>query len=314
MTDDNMIELRKIFLPTPYRREISLRDQDCKFAYYTTASTALKIIKNKEIWLRNASVVNDYSEISYGLNLLYKALNSPSGSKFKIALDSLKPNLFESTRKQFEYWEYLVRKNTFICCLSEHNSLEDDNGRLSMWRAYGDIALVMHKKRLIDEPMNIGVYSLLVNYWSVTQCETELWKVADEITKYSNFLKEKGDNFIQQGLYNLFLHFAIGTKHPGFSEERELRVYSDPSRNAVNEKIVRKIVDIDGVPQEVLKLPLIDDSQNGFIKLNIRNFLYKIIVGPTQYPYPVMNAFANLLGDSGYDKVSLSKIPVRSIT
>lgn len=199
-----MNELRKIFLPTLYEQAISLRDRGCNFAYYTTASTALKIIKNKEIWLRNASVVNDYSEIRYGHDLLYKALDSQSGLKFKEALNSLKPNLYQSTKKQFENWYPLVGVNTFICCLSEHNPSEDDNGRLSMWRAYGDTALVIHKERFLDETMNIGVYSLLVNYWTETECEAELLKVANQIIKNSNFLKGKGEKFIEQGLYNFF--------------------------------------------------------------------------------------------------------------
>ncbi len=262
--------------------------------------------------------MNDYSEIIYGYDLLDKALDSPSGLEFKKALNSLKPNLFESTKAKFENWYPLVGLNTFICCLSEHKLSEDDNGRLSMWRAYGDIALVMHKERFLGEAMDIGIYPLLVNYWTKCECEAELSKVANQITKYSKFLKENGEDFIEPGLYNLFLHFTIGTKHPGFSEERELRVYSNPYRSAVNNKIVREIVDIDGVPQEVLKLPLIDDPQNGFIKLDIPNLLYKLIVGPTQYPYTVKNAFANLLMvsgmDSGYDKVSVSNIPVRSIS
>lgn len=212
----------------------------------------------------------------------------------------------------------MVGRNTFICCLSQHHPSEDDNGRLSMWRAYGDTALVIHKERILDEAMNIGVYSLLVNYWTESECEAELLKVANQIMENSNFLKDKGDEFIEQGLYNFFLHFTIGTKHPGFSEERELRVYSNPYRSDISDKIVRDFVDIDGVPQEVLKMPLIDDPQNGFIKLDIPNLLYKLIVGPTQYPYAVGNAFANLLMGpdlaSGYDKVNLSNIPVRSIS
>lgn len=81
---------------------------------------------------------------------------------------------------------------------------------------------------------------------------------------------------------------------------------------------MREIVDIDGVPQEVLKMPLIDDPQNGFVRLDIPNLIYKLIVGPTQYPYAVENAFANLLMGpdlaSGYNKVNLSNIPVRSIS
>ena len=313
-----MNALTEIFCPTLYMQGNALRNQDCKFAYYTTASTALKIIKNKEIWLRNALIMNDYSEISYGLNLLDMALKSQGGRNFEAALNSLRPNLFASTMKQFDEWKINILADTFIVCLSAHDSLEDVNGRLSMWRAYGNIALVIHNTPFLDETIDIGIYSLLVNYWTETECEDELSKVADQINQNRSLLNDEGEVFIQQGIYTLFLHFAIGTKHPGFIEERELRIFAVPAHFGVSKRISRDIVEIGGVPQEVMKLPLIDDPENGLKKLDIPNLLHKLVIGPTQYPFSVQTAFFKLLNESGvgsvHEKVSLSNIPIRSIS
>lgn len=33
-----------------------------QFIYYTSAETAMSILKSKEIWFRNARVMNDYEE------------------------------------------------------------------------------------------------------------------------------------------------------------------------------------------------------------------------------------------------------------
>lgn len=307
----------EIFCPSAFAQVSELRRQDSKFAYYTTANTASKIIKKREIWFRNALVMNDYSEITYGLNLLHTTLNTPGGRKFANALDTLEPNLYKKTMELFNGWKTNILADTFIVCLSAHNSSEDDNGRLSMWRAYGNVALVINSTPFRDETSDSGLQSLLVHYWTITECEEELFRVADQIIKQKVFLKSIGENFIKLGIYNLFLHFAIGIKHPGFLEERELRTYIIPSLHGVSKKIVREIVNIDGVPQEVWKLPLIDDPENGLNKLDIPNLLYRLIVGPTQYPIAISKAFMELLNEAGmtlvHEKVKFSNIPLRTI-
>ncbi len=53
------------------------------FAHYTTAEAAMKIIRSGEIWLRNVRVMNDYSEVVYGLDLMANAWHSQAGETFK---------------------------------------------------------------------------------------------------------------------------------------------------------------------------------------------------------------------------------------
>ena len=69
-TDARIFE---IFCPGNMGKLSKIKSGNRKFAYYTSADTAKKIIQNEEIWFRNATVMNDFSEISYGLSLVKKA-------------------------------------------------------------------------------------------------------------------------------------------------------------------------------------------------------------------------------------------------
>ena len=287
------------------------------FAYYTNASTAVEIIRNREIWLRNALIMNDYSEILYGLKLFRNALKSLAGQKFIKALISIELNLFDKTMGWFEDWEKTILTNTFITCLSSHFPSENLNGRLSMWRAYGNTALVVNSSAFFNENSYPGIYSLSVHYWNQDDFDSELSKVAKLIEENNFYLKNVEESSIQQGIYLLFLSTAIGTKHPGFAEEMELRVFTIPSYYETCDKIVKRIVTIHGVPQEVVILPMIRDPDNGVL-LDFPSILDKIIVGPTPYPISIKKAFVQVLEEVGvgspWDRVSVSEIPLRTIT
>ena len=288
-----------------------------KFAYYTNASTAVEIIRNREIWLRNALIMNDYSEILYGLKLFRNALISPAGQKYIKALNSIELNFFDKTMGWFDFWEKTILTDTFIICLSSHFPSENRNGRLSMWRAYGNTALVVNSSPFLNENSNSGIYSLPVNYWNQDDFDGELSTVAKQIDENICYLQNAEESLIQQGIYLLFLSTAIGTKHPGFKEEMELRVFTIPSNNETCDKIVKRIVPIHGVPQEVVVLPLIREPENG-LQLDIPSILDNIIVGPTPYPFSMQKAFVRVLEEVGVgsplDRVNVSEIPLRTIT
>ena len=97
----------------------------------------------------------------------------------------------------------------------------------------------------------------------------------------------------------------------------DLRVYTIPSYIKTSDKIVKRFVTIHGVPQEVVVLPLIRDPENG-LQLDIPSILDNIIVGPTPYPFSMQKAFVQVLEEVGvgspWDRVSVSEIPLRTIT
>lgn len=65
--EDN--RLASIFLPRYWERVERLKFSGNKLAHYTSAATALSILKNHEIWMRNTRCMNDFLEVKYGINL-----------------------------------------------------------------------------------------------------------------------------------------------------------------------------------------------------------------------------------------------------
>lgn len=59
--------LRELFSQANKRKN-DVVNNDIRLAHYTTESTLMQIIRNKEIWLRNTSRMNDSMEIKYGAN------------------------------------------------------------------------------------------------------------------------------------------------------------------------------------------------------------------------------------------------------
>src|ERR1700682_2764112 len=67
--------LAGIFTPYATKRALELypgRQGTAKFAHYTTADAAMKIIQSKRFWMRNAVCMADYSEVTHGYELLRK--------------------------------------------------------------------------------------------------------------------------------------------------------------------------------------------------------------------------------------------------
>ena len=64
-----------------------------RLVHYTSAEAAYRIISNRQVWLRNAHLMNDYSEMRHGLACLQNAWASPSGVKLQNWLDERWPGL-----------------------------------------------------------------------------------------------------------------------------------------------------------------------------------------------------------------------------
>lgn len=89
----NQDRITDIFFPYVANKIREVPPSSRRFAYYTTADTAMKILRSKQIWLRNTAVMNDYSEIEYGSCCFEGAYKTDPGSKFKTALESCFPGL-----------------------------------------------------------------------------------------------------------------------------------------------------------------------------------------------------------------------------
>ena len=308
-------KLWEIFCPGDIEKLTEIRTRNRKFAYYTSADTAKKIIQNNEVWLRNATVMNDFLEISYGLDLSKKALDSESGKMFIEAANSVFHSIVEDFLPQFFHWDKRLPNVTYLSSLSLHDNSENQNGRLSMWRAYGDIALIINNTPLMTESSQLGVFSTPVHYLGQREFDIRLDAVTRAINQNKEFLSEIGKEYVREYISSMFFLAAIGTKHPGFKEEQEWRIYFQPEQN-MDYALSREIVAIDGVVQEIWKLPLKHDPVNGLEHADLPSLVDRIIIGPTPYPDVSQQAFVRLLEDAGVadaaNKVVVADIPLRT--
>lgn len=312
--EDSMRKYIEIFAPHYMGEVVSVVSENSRFAYYTSTQTALKIFRNQELWLRNATVMNDFSEIRYGLNLTREVFSGEVGRKFRGALQALFPNIIERAEELYSGWSLDWQYETYIACISKHDPSEDKHGRLSMWRAYGDVALVVNNTPLLQVTDDLGAYSIPVSYLDSVLLSERLSAVADNILDEREYLLGIGEDGTLGCLQQMLFTIAIGTKHPGFHEEKEWRVFFRP--NDTDKRVLQKRIEVIGnTPQEIWTLPLKHDPENGLHNADIPSLLDRVIIGPTEYSYVSIMALKSELEIAGVEdagsKVIASDIPLR---
>jgi len=274
----------------------------------------MSILENEEIWLRNSTVMNDFSEISYGFQLLEDGLQSGSGLEFQKELNRIFPDILGDVAQVIARWELDIRRNTFLSSISLHDASEDQNGRLSMWRAYGNTALVVNSTPFTAVTDDLGAYSMPVEYLNSEEFKEKLQKIAQNIQANRHELTSLGREAVLEFVYNMVKTVAIGTKHPGFAEEKEWRIFFSPGQQ-VHGPIKRKTVTIEGVPQLIYRIPLKNSPQEGLFGADIPSFIERIIVGPTEYQVVSCQAFEEVLNRKGIgnasERIVCSNIPLR---
>ncbi|MBT8420069.1 MAG: hypothetical protein KJO08_04320, partial [Gammaproteobacteria bacterium] len=166
-----------LFMPHHISKGDALESGKFKFVHYTSAESAMHIIKNRQVCMRNAQCMNDFMELEHGHECLIQAYKSdPEGKKFQEIIESAHPGLLEDVTQMFDGWMPHLRNSVFIACLSEHPRDEDDYGRLSMWRAYGgdqSVALVLNNIPFLSDTSLLKVFSTPVIYQGVEDLRAE---------------------------------------------------------------------------------------------------------------------------------------------
>lgn len=317
MNDQHLKALR-IFSPYYLEKAGNIDSENLRFIQYTSAEAAMGIIRNNEVWLRNAQCMNDYSEVEHGLNCLITAFKSEEkGKAFQALLNSIFPGVIDEFTEIFNSWLPSFRLSTYIACVSEHPPEEDKYGRLSMWRAYGGdrpVALVLNKEPFLADTDVFHAYSNPVAYLDPEEFSEEFHKLSLRIENEINFIKELGKDSVVGYLFDIFKNIVLCVKHPGFKEEKEWRVVYNPDHRR-SQHVSSEIIAIGGVPQEVHKIPLQDIPDGGFYGATIPDFIHKIIIGPCDQQTVLRKTFAKLLKKSGcenpYSKIQCSGIPLR---
>jgi hypothetical protein len=313
--EEATMKFHQIFQPGLIEEVMAIASKQQRFVYYTSADTAMKVLRNQELWFRNATVMNDYSEISYGLGLIGLVFSGEEGARFRTAVEDIFPGTIEKAGELLAGWERDWKLETYIACVSVHDPEEDHQGRLSMWRAYGDTALVVNNTPMTATTDLLAVFSVPVLYLSERGLTDHLSKITDAILINRTYLQGIGQETLVTYIHNMLFRFAVATKHPGFAEEREWRLFYRPTER-VSPGMTEATVVLDGVPQKVYKLRLANEPEKGLKEADIPSLLDRIILGPTEFPYVSYQAFVGVLSEMGVEdpaaKVILSDIPLRT--
>lgn len=310
-------ELGRIFMPY-FDREFNRikNNSGLDFIYYTNLTTIHSILRNKEIWLRNVSCMNDFQEVHQGYTLVRTYLFKNQGNNFQRLINLL------LTIKPTVKWKEIVNDlvsnsepyflyNTYIACLSEHSVSDDQYGKLSMWRAYGrgnGGAIVINKNKIVGNQIIIpGVMLSRVAYLSENGFNDEFDSVLNNIEQNISVLKLEDDNRITQLIVGAIIAAILSIKHPGFVEEKEWRIIFVDNPNNKGSQLKKEVECINGIPQNVYKLKL--DTL-------LPQLVRKVIIGPTQYSGVSQAVLLDdlrilLRKDNVLNYLSVSNIPIR---
>lgn len=265
--------------------------------------------------------MNDFSEMRYGQQCLRSAWhNDDVGGKLKALLNDWYPDLGNRLEKEIESKEYVrtVQNETYLLSVSEHgdeNGHEDKYGRLSMWRAYGgdtNVAFIFNTEPFFDDSTGTPAICGPVLYADQEGFDRQFLRLVSNLKNNNVLIKEFGQDALRERVLRAIRFAVMSTKHPGFSEEREWRVLYFIDQLGASERIKRTVKTIAGVPQIVYEMALATDDDPSLLRSNL---IDRIIVGPTQYPQNIIEAFVeelvnNNIADAG-EKVTYSGIPLR---
>lgn len=310
-------EISQLFVPHVKDRRDAL-NAGMRLVHYTSAESAYRILSGREIWLRNAAMMNDFSEIQHGISCLQAALASPAGVALKEMLKRIKDDLSDELTDLFDGHAEAIRVATFVGSLSEHLDSEDQLGRLSMWRAYGGhagVALVLNNTVFTTDSDEMKVYSSPVFYQDTSIFVSWFQNWVGGLLIREKDLHEMGSELVKSIMFIAFRSFALCTKHPGFAEEREWRVWYSPVFEGFSDwtKVTTEIVN--GVPQHLTKLSLRDEPEKGVTGVAPKTLINRIIIGPCEHPIHIRAAIADAMSkadiENAMDKIWMSLIPLR---
>lgn len=317
--------IRETFFPYALQKLEDMKKNNTRFVHYTSAENAINIIDGKQVWLRNTNLMNDYREVQHGERCLIDSWNDDAvGGKLRAALNQILKGLSGKILQRHIDGERKRSLDTYMIAVSEHgneNSREDLYGRLSMWRAYGgntNVAFVFKNDPFLKESDAVDAFTSPVLYADSDSFKPNFLQIVENIERNIGMLRFAGEDVVSHLMLTTMHFAALSTKHPGFSEEREWRVIYTPDffeRKSPKSLLESKIVSLGGVPQRIFSLKLEDIPEEGFIGATLPELLVEIIIGPTQFPWPIYDALVEKLHKAGVadaeSRVRVSNIPLR---
>jgi hypothetical protein len=289
-------------------------------AHYTSVQTLENILRHRQLWFSNPLLMNDRSELTFGLNAgMSLFLNSDEIKKACGTGDRLEL-VNGALHHFFKYYDDQHVLDTYVACFSEHQA-GDDDGLLSMWRAYGangnGVALVFDTSKIppLDEfPVILAPVAYLRPVDRDAHLRKYITSVADIVRAHK--IPDEYIYLVAHAYFERLKLFSLFTKHHGFKEEQEWRAVYMPERDEAS--IFRQMIDYHigtrGVEPK-LKLKF-DELRSHFgEEFTLNNIIHQILVGPTIAGGIQRSSMLKLLSKLEYpaliDRCIYSNIPFR---
>lgn len=300
-----------------------------KLIHYTSAENALNVFRSRQMWMRNVRVMNDLHEVTHGVSMVMSTLNALKfATKTPIEtglaavvreVDEIFPGLAGRGNDTFLAWRFHIENQSYVACLSEHMPDEDNIGRLSMWRNYTGqqigVGVVINPTPFKNTLDDYGAIASPVQYFDEERVNVTLHGVAEEIRASAQFLSTCNQQDVLSAYFHLLRSLCLATKHPGFREEREWRIYHTHGMDSMT-GLSTAIVSPGGVPQRIKKLEFKNDSEKGITGISLPELIDHVIIGPCQTPLIVGEAIAAELEALGVTdtqrRIRYSNIPIRT--
>lgn len=320
LTETQIQELGKIFFSyaNKHRNEF-FGTSEGRLAHYTTAENAIKIIQSKSLWMRNARLMDDFSEIRHGKSMLNDYLYGIDRANLNKLKDALKKiNVEINWSAELDALWNALDFATYIICFSEHKTVDDKHGRLSMWRGFGRAAAavaIIFNNPPEEEAKNLPIVLSPVSYANQEEFAKELDEVVHNIEKSADFLTQIDSQTILEWLHWMFTMTVVSLKHSSFIEEKEWRAVHLPPyfNNAVG--LALDTVTLSGIPQKIYKFGFKNIPEKGISKIELNDLVERVIVGPSQYADSIREALIIEMEkaeiENAKDKVFYSNIPLK---
>ncbi|ODP37352.1 DUF2971 domain-containing protein [Sphingomonas turrisvirgatae] len=293
-----------------------------KFAHYTSAQVAMDIIKAPDedrcLWLRNAMLMNDFSEIEYGQQLLRLSLtNEQLRNRLIEACNDIHEGILGAFR-MIDQEVYAIKRSTYLLSLALHKGAELHQGKLSMWRAYGgdtNVCILLNPEAFMTPQSAYDAVIAPVDYGGPGKFVEGVAAIVETMIANRDALRQIDPETVKTNLKYALDVMILSTKHPGFEEENEWRVINRAQLTPAPNSPPSKIVSVNGIVQKVFYLPMKNIPEHDVANADINTLLFKILIGETPNPDLVWEGFVTLLAENGIqnpvDKVIACNIPLR---
>lgn len=295
--------------------QMGLWAEDKRLSHYTSVESVLKILESGKLWLTNIGQVNDYTEVSYGMELFSRAYSRGIAKEFEIALG----NVFDIEAVEEvmarEYSSNHLIDQTYISCLSEQHEVDDKSGKQLMWNQYGDTAIVFNANWMLKHAWEHKVFVAKVEYIRTEDdLKTRFSQAARTVEENSNGFELTGVEYLESVVQAMKVIFAASTKNPFFSGENEirlahLRLPGDLSGMKEGKECSN------GISRSIWEYPIIRRAKNEPESDHWNNVIDRIMIGPKEGKKSRFDRVTEKLRELGIpdyeSKVAISEAPLR---